>query len=1217
MQRAAEQDQGRNVRQRTDHNALPVALRQNSRATVQLDHEYANGRLANVILRPIRQAGRNHQNIDIFRHFADRLRTEIYADLRPTGISDATIRNRVRVSVFMNNWNNPGNNARRQNILVRDLNNTLFMDMFEDALANGSNPDLDIYDVIWKVWINPASVQGGGSKDKEEKHMGLYSFDWDLKTYKGVDKESIGCAAKVLGLGLEKKEKTLGKDFTRRPVLTKKLYDLQQELGFFDALDVTVCEMENFVKIKPNYRLVVVVSLELRATIYTGTIKLKVGSEYIFNKTHKEDKSIFVFHDIKRKHFRLMNSPLEWTKAYSKSWCFECCTAYNDDSGGSCYCGAKVGVKRIHKSVVCEFCNVSFQKYQKHSCGERKCMYCQMYYKEGFVGLHRCPLYIDPTKTCKVFIGDENEYLMEELAEFQASKKQLKNDDKNQYELWVWDIESHFVSTKIEMDRYVIDENGVFVLNNGELTVTKVNKCAHLGNYVCCKNVFTGKEAIFESLEEFITFATFTNNNGYNYFIAHNSSGYDSRLLMEISAKVMKEPPQPLWKNSRIMRMSLSKCIFQDSMFHLMDSLKSLGKGFGLEAEKGYFPHLFSTLANLDYIGPIPDKDYFDLTFSCKTQQDFDDFNTWHDGWKGDWNYRQQRKLYCQNDVVMLAQIVKIYHDGMVASLSPYPYLTMSPWFSPTMAGYVHKLMIRHLHEGEYVKEKTPEELREYAQTTWCALEPEEHYYAKKALRGGMTNICKYLYDGDIKYQDIQSAYPSVQLDVDNLYPVGSPIIEVYDKEYYPCVFCSSKDKCTHTYETRVEKLAEHRNRKIQVIEPQMGDINGFIELFFGILTVDITPPRDLYHPLVQGYDKIKKKVIGSLDSIVQETLPCVIVKEAIKIGYVVTKIYRADRYKSAESKFRNGLLGDMYVAKMKNAGKISSKDQERMKKTFMDKYKIDLGDMDKYEKNPVLKKVAKGPITAAWGKHAESVDHPKSIMFNRNDDSAQDFHKELLTNERDLTNVRMVGEKVMFNYTENRAKQRPELHRGYLPVAIYVTAYGRLKLWRQLVKIDPRGTKASKLRVLMYDTDSIVYEKREGYFIPEGDCLGDWETEDVEKDHQGIIGFRAIAPKSYAIVCRDGYSKMHLKGATIKHAHSQMLNPEMLKKMLLSKKPGTKPFSIKMPQMSFDYEVGKQEQAMTTRYFTKEIQFIEENVKGVFSWKDYRGYPQGYSLMP
>lgn len=913
-----------------------------------------------------------------------------------------------------------------------------------------------------------------------------------------------------------------------------------------------------------------------------------------------------------------MTSPVEWVKKLGKSWCYKCCTAFYPNSGtSSCLCGVKQGTTRINKRVECEFCKVEHYKYHKHKCGESQCKFCQLNFKTGFIGNHRCPLYVDPKNTCKVFIGDENEYLHNELAEIQSTKKKLNKNDTNQYELWVWDIESHFVNTDQQMDRYVVDDEGVFVLNDGVLQVTKVTKCAQLGNYVCCKNVFTDKEFIFESLEDFIVFATVTNNNGYNYFIAHNSSGYDSRLLFEVATKVMKEPPTPLFKNSRIMRMNLGKCIFQDSMFHLMDSLKSLGKGFGLEAEKGFFPHMFSTLDNLEYNGPIPAKEYFDLTFSCKTKQDFDDFNKWHDEWEGDWNYRQQRQLYCKNDVDMLAQIVRIYHDGMVASLAQYPYLTVSPWFYPTMAGYVHKLMLRHLHEGEYLKEKSPEELREYAQTTWCALEPEEHYFAKKALRGGMTNICKYLYDGDIKYQDIQSAYPSVQLDVDNLYPVGSPVIEVYDRQYYPCVFCSSKDKCTHTYETRIAKLAEHRLRKINVVELVMGNIGEFLENFFGILTVDITPPKDLYHPLVQGYDPIKKRVIGSLEPIKEETLPSVIVKEAVKNGYVVTKIYRADRYTAAESKFRNGLLGDMYVAKMKNAGKIRLEDQDRMKKTFMAKYNIDLGDMDKYEKNPVLKKVAKGPITAAWGKHAESVDHPQSVLFNRNDDSAQDFHKDILANERELTNVRMVGEKVMFNYTENRSRQRPELHRGYLPVAIFVTAYGRLKLWRQLVKIDPRGTPASKLRVLMYDTDSIVYEKRDGYFIPEGDCLGDWETEDVEKDHEGIIGFRAIAPKSYAIVCKDGHVKMHLKGATIKHAHSNMLNPDVLKKMLLSKKPGAKPFSLHMPQMSFDYELGKQEMAMTTRYFTKEIQFIEENVKGVFSWKDYRGYPQGYLLMP
>ena len=71
-------------------------------------------------------------------------------------------------------------------------------------------------------------------------------------------------------------------------------------------------------------------------------------------------------------------------------------------------------------------------------------------------------------------------------------------------------------------------------------------------------------------------------------------------------------------------------------------------------------------------------------------------------------------------------------------------------------------------------------------------------------------------------------------------------------------------------------------------------------------------------------------------------------------------------RYKAAESKWRNGLLGDLYVAKMRNAGPVAEKDQARMKKTFMDKFKIDLGDFNTYEKNPVRKQVAKGPITAA-----------------------------------------------------------------------------------------------------------------------------------------------------------------------------------------------------------------------------------------------------------
>jgi len=708
------------------------------------------------------------------------------------------------------------------------------------------------------------------------------------------------------------------------------------------------------------------------------------------------------------------------------------------------------------------------------------------------------------------------------------------------------------------------------------------------------------------------------NNLGRNYFLAHNSSGYDSRLLMEVACKVMIEPPKPMLKGQRIMRMSIGNSVFQDTMFHLNESLASLGKAFRLETTKGYFPHLFSTLDNLEYHGSIPDLEYFDLTFSCKTESDFTEFKQWHSDWVAsgvEWNYRDQRKLYCRNDVLMLGQIVKLYHDGMVTSLKDYPYLTISPWFSPTMAGYVHKLMIRHLNEGYNIKEMTVDQLKEYAQSTWCALEPEEHYYTKQALRGGMTNICKYISNGPINYQDIQSAYPSVQMDIENDYPVGSPEIEVFDTEWYPCGFCySDPSTCKHSYPKRVENMQAHRNRKISVNVLPAPDINSYIDSFFGVITIDVDPPKDLYHPLIQGYDVKAKKVIGSLEKIIAITLPSNIVQEAVKNGYIVTKIYCAHRYKKAESKFRNGLLGDMYVNKMKNAGKIPENDQQRMVETFMRKFNIDLGDLSKYEKNPVLKKIAKGPVTAAWGKHAESVDHPKAEMFRRDNDSGTQFYQELLANESVLTNVRAMGEHTLFNYKENRITNRPELHRGYIPVAVFVTAYGRIKLWRELVKIDPRGTKDSKLRVLMYDTDSIVYEDKPGYKIPEGDCLGDWETEDIQKDHGGIIAFHAIAPKSYAIICGDGYSSMKLKGAVIKNAHREMITPETYDRLVRSKAPDSdNQMVVSLPQMSFDYSIGKGEMAMTTRHYSKDIQFNEEHVKGKFCWDDFRGYPVGY----
>ena len=90
----------------------------------------------------------------------------------------------------------------------------------------------------------------------------------------------------------------------------------------------------------------------------------------------------------------------------------------------------------------------------------------------------------------------------------------------------------------------------------------------------------------------------------------------------------------------------------------------------------------------------------------------------------------------------------------------------------------------------------------------------------------------------------------------------------------------------------------------------------------------------------------------------------------------------------------------------------------------------------------------------------------------------------------------------------------------------------------------------------------------------------------------------------------------MKLKGAVIKHSHFRIITPEVMKELVLSKKPGAVSKVATMPQMTFDYRLGYGEESMTTRYFKKIVQFHEKDVKGKFSWDDYRGYPDGFKAV-
>lgn len=1194
----------------------------------------------------------------LYDSISQTLRSRMKQSLLRNGVSLEKIIESDNFEVFMKNIDDSSQKASTERSLkLSEITSKLLLDLFARATNSGSNPDLRLSSVYWRIYINPLVFERGASDEEDIKHKGLFRpftptecFPYNLK--------ELGCAAISISLGLKKKE-TKRNYFTSKK-FTRFIFETQEKLSFKDPLQVS------FQEIIDN---TIIAFKDYRAALFIDSLKKTIvgkGAEYIKNNNYRLDKTLFIYYDSIKKHYRLVSGPQYFVSIKNSGCvlCLDCCVSYNAQSNsGSCECG-KTGRTRPYVFIQCPQCGEEFIESHKkhHSCGETQCKWCHVYYNENKICTHTCPLKADFTKTSRIFYQDSysedyKEYVVEDklrydryIYAYQERMGQLigyepvnKRDPPKQ-ELWAWDIESKFITVPGKTTKeFEVDEiTGRYVLDQDK-NVKYVEKqiLAHVPVFIHAQNVFTKQKRSFNSMKDFIIFAeNYDKKNPIvKIFWAHNSSGYDSKLLMEAAFELGIDI-NPLMRGTKILNLKLKHSTFMDTMLHLRGSLKSLGESFKLDGlKKGYFPYLYCTDENIrkhkedrenNILTFIPEKHYFGLD-SFKSKKDWDDFNLWHDSQKDiEWNFEEELESYCVNDVSMLSNIMEIYHRGIIELISvKYKHLAISPWFSPTMAGWVHQLQLVHLNYGANIYDMTADEVVEYAENTWCSLQVDHHYYASKAMRGGMTNICKYISEEPMHYQDIQSSYPTVQMLKECVYPVGTPTMEVFNKKYYPCTFCAHKpfDECNHSLNSRIEQQRKnYKQLKIKdyTLKPDMTqiEIENYCRDFFGIITIDCIPPRNLYHPLIQKYDIKEKKVIGTLLPIIEETIPSNILHEAIKIGYKITRVHRGDRYKCRDSIWRNGCLGQLYIAKMRNAGKIKLEDQERVKNTFMEKFNIDLGDMNLFEKNDVLKAMAKGPVTAAWGKLGESTDHDQTTVFRDNSQKGYEFFIESKKNNINITDIKKAGENYIINSKVDRERVRPNLHKGYMPAAVFVTAYGRIALWKQLVFIDPPGTLGKHLRVIMYDTDSILYTKSKKYLddqgneqileqgpkIPEGDCLGDWETEKIEKEHSnGIYKFYSVGPKSYAIIYGDKKELLKLKGATIKHAHGEMITADHFKEMVLLK---TK---ISMPQMSFDYRKGELLNAITTRHFLKDVQFNEQYVKGTFNNEDFRGYPFGY----
>ena len=109
--------------------------------------------------------------------------------------------------------------------------------------------------------------------------------------------------------------------------------------------------------------------------------------------------------------------------------------------------------------------------------------------------------------------------------------------------------------------------------------------------------------------------------------------------------------------------------------------------------------------------------------------------------------------------------------------------------------------------------------------------------------------------------------------------------------------------------------------------------------------------------------------------------------------------------------------------------------------------------------------------------------------------------------------------------------------------IARFTTSHARLMLYNKLDYLNEK--------VLYFHTDSIIYVDDGTKHVKTGDMLGDMTD---ELSGKGITNFVSTRPKSYSFKYGDSDEKSAIKGFTLNHENSSILNHNSLSKIVKKK---------------------------------------------------------------
>jgi dsRNA-specific ribonuclease len=349
----------------------------------------------------------------------------------------------------------------------------------------------------------------------------------------------------------------------------------------------------------------------------------------------------------------------------------------------------------------------------------------------------------------KIYFNKKGEYLKSEILKNTTFLKPIEPE---------WELQENFITFDIET--YIDSEGFQIPYACGWFDGKKI-EMKYLTDFK------SPEDMIINSIKGLIKWK----NSNSNIYV-HNLGGFDAAYLFNILHKEFGA--EPIIKNSRIYQLEI-KCSlgnknrkitlkFKDSLLMLPVPLRDLCEIFKVNTIKGIFPYKFASLNRLNYIGEIPNYEFYD-----KKDISFEDWNSLK---KENWHFKDETLKYLEKDLKSLYEILYKFNRIIFHNYS----INMTKYLSLPSLSFA-------MYRTHYLKDhKIP------------IITGSIYNDLKDAYYGGVVDVYKPVIEKGYLY-DVNSLYPYVMQLNKNKMPIGN-IVYTTEKDLdkiFGCVYATIK----------------------------------------------------------------------------------------------------------------------------------------------------------------------------------------------------------------------------------------------------------------------------------------------------------------------------------------------------------------------------------------------------------------------------------------